>query len=130
MATAHTHEKHITLSTDKARAGVTGHHVRYVLAYSLLGSLIAFLIIGLSYGGGSLTEGISSLLSADGLARRLVLILVPLGLLAVAAVLTLGLMTMASGARPEMSQSLMRWRVGLQFAALILVMAALFLSVG
>jgi hypothetical protein len=39
----------VVLSTDEARAGVTGHHVRYVLAFGLLGSLIAFLIIGLYY---------------------------------------------------------------------------------
>jgi hypothetical protein len=36
---------------------------------------------------------------------------------------------MASGSRPQASQVLMRWRVGLQFLALLLVMAALFLSV-
>ena len=40
----------VVLSTDEARAGVTGHHVRYVLAFGLLGSLIAFLIISLYYG--------------------------------------------------------------------------------
>ena len=32
----------IVLSTDEARAGVTGHHVRYVFAFELLGSLITF----------------------------------------------------------------------------------------
>ena len=130
MATAHTHDKKITLTTDAARAGVTGHHVRYVLAFSLLGSLIAFLAIGLYYGGGSLTQAILSALSVQGLAQRLVLYLVPLGLLAVAGVLTLGLWNMASGASPHASQVLMRWRVGLQFVALLLVMAALLLSVG
>src|SRR5262245_33987024 len=101
MATAHTHDKEITLSTDAARAGVTGHHVRYVLAYSLLGSLIAFLIIGLSYGGGSLTQAVLSALSLQGLGQRLVVTLVPLALLAVGAVLTLGLWNMASGASPQ-----------------------------
>jgi hypothetical protein len=31
--------------TTKARAGVTGHNVRYVLAFGLVGIIIAFLII-------------------------------------------------------------------------------------
>ena len=35
-------EAPVVLSTDEVRAGVTGHHVRYVLAFGLLGSLIAF----------------------------------------------------------------------------------------
>jgi hypothetical protein len=35
----------------KARAGVTGHHVRYVLAFGLAGVIIAFLIIGLYFFG-------------------------------------------------------------------------------
>jgi hypothetical protein len=30
------------LSETEARAGVTGHHVRYVLAFGLVGSAIAF----------------------------------------------------------------------------------------
>jgi hypothetical protein len=35
----------------KARAGVTGHHVRYVLAFGLAGVIIAFLFIGLYFYG-------------------------------------------------------------------------------
>jgi hypothetical protein len=31
--------------TTKARAGVTGHNVRYVLAFGLVGVIIAFLIL-------------------------------------------------------------------------------------
>ena len=37
--------------TTKARAGVTGHHVRYVLAFGLAGVVIAFLIIALYFFG-------------------------------------------------------------------------------
>jgi hypothetical protein len=37
--------------TTKARAGVTGHNVRYVLAFGLAGVIIAFLIIGLYFYG-------------------------------------------------------------------------------
>ena len=120
----------VVLSTDEARAGVTGHHVRYVLAFGLLGRLIAFLIIGLSYGFGGLMQAIAELFGGEGtLARRLVLIAVPLALGAVATVLTLGLRNMVWGRSATTSQALMRWRVALQFIALCLVMAALYLSV-
>ncbi len=36
----------VTTSTTKARGGVTGHHVRYVLAFGLAGIIIAFIAIG------------------------------------------------------------------------------------
>jgi hypothetical protein len=35
------------LSTDLARQGVTGHNVRYVLAFGLAGTVIGFVLIGL-----------------------------------------------------------------------------------
>ena len=37
--------------TTKARGGLTGHNVRYVLAFGLGGVIIAFLIIGLYFYG-------------------------------------------------------------------------------
>jgi hypothetical protein len=123
-------EAPVVLSTDEARAGVTGHHVRYVLAFGLLGSLVAFLIIGLYYGYGALTQAIVALIGGEGtLAQRLVLVAVPLALAAVATVLSLGLWNMVWGRSAVTSQTLMRWRVALQFLALCLVMAALYLSV-
>ena len=63
------------------------------------------------------------------LAQRLVLIAVPLALLAVATVLLLGLWNIVWGQSAVTSQRLMRWRVALQFIALCLGMAALYLSV-
>ena len=41
------------LSTNKARGGVTGHHVRYVLGFGLAGIIAAFIIMGVLYGFGS-----------------------------------------------------------------------------
>jgi hypothetical protein len=35
------------LSTDEARQGVTGHNVRHVLAWGLLGVVTAYLVVGL-----------------------------------------------------------------------------------
>ena len=37
--------------TTKARGGVTGHNVRYVLAFGLAGVIIGFLLIALYFFG-------------------------------------------------------------------------------
>ena len=37
-------------STTKARSGVTGHNVRYVLAFALVGTIIAFVVIAVYFG--------------------------------------------------------------------------------
>jgi len=47
---------------------------------------------------------------------------------AVALVLVLGLANMLRGGSPNLSQKLMRWRVGLQLVAVIVVMLVLFLK--
>jgi hypothetical protein len=39
-------ETQIVKNADAARAGVTGHHVRYVLAVSVTGVVIAFCLLG------------------------------------------------------------------------------------
>ena len=49
-----------------------------------------------------------------------------LALAAVAIVLALGLWNMARGGNPALSQKLMRWRVAMQFVAIIVVLAAIF----
>jgi len=48
--------------------------------------------------------------------------LVPLAIAAVAVVLALGLYNMLRGGSPNLSQKLMRWRVVLQFIAVIIIM--------
>jgi Hypoxia induced protein conserved region len=123
-------ERPVILSSDDARAGVTGHHVRYVLGFGLAGSLIAFIAIVLYFGRDRLTETIASIFAVPGtLTERLLLYAIPLALAAVAAALLLGLWNMVWGRSASVSQKLMRWRVVLQFIALCLVMAALFFSV-
>lgn len=47
---------------------------------------------------------------------------------AVAIVLVLGLVNMLRGGSPSLSQKLMRWRVGLQFVAIIVIMLAIWLK--
>ncbi len=54
--------------------------------------------------------------------------LVPIALAAVAIVLLLGLFNMMRGGSAERSQQLMRWRVILQFVAIVIMMAALYFA--
>ncbi|QUS38149.1 twin transmembrane helix small protein [Tardiphaga alba] len=52
--------------------------------------------------------------------------ILPIALGAVTLVLLLGLFNMMRGGSPNRSQQLMRWRVILQFVAIVLTMATLF----
>ena len=51
-----------------------------------------------------------------------------IAVVAVAIVLVLGVLNMVRGSSPNRSQMLMRWRVILQFTAIIVMMAALYFS--
>lgn len=51
-------------------------------------------------------------------------VLVPIAVGSVAVVLFLGLFNMMRGGSSNTSQLLMRWRVGLQFVALVVIMIA------
>jgi hypothetical protein len=48
--------------------------------------------------------------------------ILPLAIGAVAVVLALGLFNMLRGGPPNLSQKLMRWRVVLQFVAIVIIM--------
>ncbi|MHA7775692.1 twin transmembrane helix small protein [Roseibium sp. M-1] len=52
--------------------------------------------------------------------------LVPIGMAAVALVLLLGIWNMFRAGPSNRSQMLMRWRVGLQFLVIVLVMGGLY----
>ncbi|MBA4129915.1 MAG: hypothetical protein C0519_00670 [Hyphomicrobium sp.] len=54
--------------------------------------------------------------------------LTTLAVVAVFFVLCLGLWTMSRGTAPNLSQKLMRWRVGLQFAAIVIIMLFVFIT--
>jgi hypothetical protein len=54
--------------------------------------------------------------------------IVPIAIGAVAVVLLMGLANMLRGGSPNTSQKLMRWRVILQFAAIVAIMAAIWLK--
>ena len=53
--------------------------------------------------------------------------LVPLALAAVAIVLLFGFINFARGGSPQTSQKLMRWRVLMQFVALVVIMLAIWI---
>ncbi|MDP2803017.1 MAG: twin transmembrane helix small protein [Phreatobacter sp.] len=52
--------------------------------------------------------------------------LVPVAIAAVAIVLVMGLINMMRGGDPTSSQKLMRWRVGLQFVAIVIIVIAIY----
>ncbi|WP_293867802.1 twin transmembrane helix small protein [uncultured Alsobacter sp.] len=56
--------------------------------------------------------------------------LVPVAMAAVVVVLLLGFANMLRGGSANTSQRLMRWRVGLQFLAIVLVLAAIWFRGG
>jgi hypothetical protein len=53
--------------------------------------------------------------------------LVGAALVAVSVALFMGLANMVRGGSPNLSQKLMRWRVGLQFLAILAILGALFM---
>jgi hypothetical protein len=40
----------MSITKNEARGGVTGHNVRYVLGFGLLGIIIVFILMGLYFG--------------------------------------------------------------------------------
>jgi hypothetical protein len=55
-------------------------------------------------------------------------LIVPIAIGAVAVVLVLGLLNMMRGGSPNTSQKLMRWRVLLQFVAIVVIMAVIWIK--
>jgi uncharacterized membrane protein YfcA len=55
-------------------------------------------------------------------------LLIAIGAAAVGLVLLLGLINTLRGGSPYLSQKLMRWRVGVQFVVIIIIMGALWLA--
>ena len=117
----------VVISGNEARGGVTEHRVHYVLAFGLAGGIIAFVAVGLYFGYGKLTQTISQM-SLPSDPTTLISYAILIALAAVGTVLLHGLWSMVSGGSLNTIQRVMRWRVVLQFIALCLAMAALYLS--
>jgi hypothetical protein len=116
----------ISITGNEARAGLHEHRAHYVLAFGLAGGIIAFVAVGLYFGYDKLTQTISQTsLPSDPI--TLVSYAILIALAAVGTVLLLRLWNLLSGGSLNTSQRVMRWRIVLQFIALCLVMAALYL---
>jgi len=116
----------ISITGNEARAGLHEHRVHYVLAFGLAGGIIAFVAVGLYFGYDKLAQTISQTsLPSDPTALVSYAILIALA--AVGTALLIGLWNIVLGGSSNTIQKVMRWRVVLQFIALCLVMAALYL---
>jgi len=116
----------ISVTGNEARAGLHEHRVHYVLAFGLAGGIIAFVAVGLYFYYSKLTQAISQM-SLPSDPTTLISYAILIVLAAVGIVLLHRLWSMVSGGSLNTSQRVMRWRVVLQFIALCLVMAALYL---
>jgi hypothetical protein len=45
MIASHDDNQRTIVSTEEAREGVTGHNVRYVLGFGLMGVIVAFAVV-------------------------------------------------------------------------------------
>ena len=130
MATHYDQLKGIIISEDDARGGVTGHHVRYVLALGLTGVIIAFTAVAIYFGFDRLQQDLSTALARSP--YELLQIIAPYG----AAILAIGLLAglglgawnLMSGRSEDASQGFMRFRVALQFAIVCVIMVMLYMS--
>jgi hypothetical protein len=121
---------HIVVSVDEARGAVTGHNVRYVLAFGMTGVILAFAAVALYEGyealstrmAGVLSQSPSALLQAFAPYTAIVL----MG--AVGAGLLLGLWSLLAGRSGDESERFMRARVVLQFAAVCVIMGIFYMT--
>lgn len=122
----------IEISGDEARTGVTGHNVRYVLAFGLTGVIAAFAAIAIYFGFDGLHERVSAALAHSpsellkAFAPYAAIVLIG----AVVGGLLLGIWNMLLGHSENASQTFMRLRVVAQFALICVIMAILYVSVG
>lgn len=125
-------DHHIVVPEDDARAGVTGHNVRYVLAFSMTGVILAFAAIALYWGFDAIDARVSAALSHNpslmiqAFAPYAVVVLMG----AIGAGLLLGLWSLIGGQSGDESESFMRARVSLQFAAVCVIMAIFYMATG
>jgi glycerol uptake facilitator-like aquaporin len=130
MAAFYDDTHHLVLSDTEARAGVTGHNVRYVLAFGMMGVIAAFSAIALYYGFDAIRASVTAALATHpSLLLRAVAPYATIALLgAIAAALMLGIWNAIAGRDDDDSQRFMRLRVVSQFAFICAIMAIFYLS--
>jgi hypothetical protein len=114
----------VTISDEEVRSGVTGHNVRYVLAFGMTGVILAFAAIALYFGFDALQERLTAALahSPFELVRALATYAMTLLVGAIAIGLLLGAWNMISGTSDDGSQRFMRLRVVTQFVLVCLIL--------
>lgn len=131
MATLYDETHPTLICDDDVRGGVTGHNVRYVLAFSLTGVIAAFAAIAIYFGFDTLHERASAALAHSP--SEVLRTFAPYAAIvlcgAIGAGLLLGLWNMVSGRSEDQSQGFMRLRVVTQFALVCIIMAILSISV-
>ena len=132
MATHFDEAHRIVISEDDARGGVTGHNVRYVLAYGMTGVIAMFAAIAIYNGFDRLQAKMSAALSQNP--SEVVQASAPYAAIVLAGMigvgLLLGIWNMISGHSDNDSQSFMRFRVAAQFALICVIMSMLYVSAG
>ena len=120
------------VGSDEARSGVTGHNVRYVLAWGLTGIILAFAGVATYLGYDQLQDTISQALSKNpseiirAIAPKAAIVVVG----AIMAGLLLGLWSLIAGRSENSSQLGMRLRVVAQFAIICMLAAISYFSAG
>ena len=120
----------IVISDDDALGGVTGHHVRYVLAYSMTGVVAMFAAIAIYNGFDTLQNKLAGVFSHSP--SEILRAFAPYAAIvfagAIGVGLVLGLWNMISGRSEDGSQGFMRFRVAAQFALVCVIMAMFYVS--
>lgn len=117
----------VSLTDEEARSGVTGHNVRYVLAFGMTGVIAAFTAIAIYFGFDGLQAWLARTIPDSPFhilhALAAFAILVLFGALVVG--LVLGIWNTVSGTSQDGSQTFMRLRVAVQFALVCVIMLLL-----
>ena len=123
-------DDHIVISEDDVRGGVTGHNVRYVLEYGMIGVIAAFVAIALYAGWDRLQAKLQALFSQgfSAIASDVAPYAAIVVLGAIGAGLLLGAWTLLAGRSEDESQRFMRIRVVAQFAIICVIMAMSYIS--
>lgn len=118
-----------TMLEDDARSGVTGHNVRYVLLYGLVGVITAFIAIAVYSNFDGITEFVMAALSRDPaeVAREIAPFAVVFLSGALATLVLFTIWNLILGTSQSASQRIMRLRVILQFVIICAMGGMLYL---
>jgi uncharacterized membrane protein YdcZ (DUF606 family) len=120
----------VVISEEDARGGVTGHNVRFVLAYGMIGVVTLFAAVAIYNGFDRIQNNVSAALSQSP--YEVFQAAAPYAAILIAGVVGTGLLlslwNLISGKSEDGTQGFMRFRVAAQFAAICGMMAMLYVS--